>query len=94
MKYVNEKVADKVEQFYKTGNIVATNFLDPSEIVMVSGEIKYVEHFIWGGFEGAERKIILIGCEFVEKESVNSIVSEFIIPLRISLVGERRFNSS
>ena len=45
MKYVNERVADKVEQFYKSGKIVATNFLDPSEIVMVSGEVKYVSNF-------------------------------------------------
>lgn len=89
MKYVNEKVADKVEQFYKTGKMVATNFLDPSEIVMVTGEIKYVEHVIWGGFESAERKVILIGCEFVENESINSIFSEYISLLRINLPRER-----
>ena len=93
MKYVNERVSDKVEQFYKTGKVVATNFLNPSELVMVSGEIKYVEHAIYGGFEGAERKIILIGCEFVDYESANSVVSEFISVLRISLFGERYFLS-
>lgn len=89
MKYLNEKVADKVEQFYKSGNVVATNFLDPSEIIMVSGEIKYVEHAIWGGFDGAERKIILIGCEFVECDGVNSIACEFISALRINLLSDR-----
>ena len=94
MKYVCERVSDKVEQFYKTGKIVATNFFDPSELVMVSGEIKYVEHVIWGGFEGSERNVILIGCEFVENESLNSIASEFISALRINLVGKRCVVSS
>ena len=94
MKYMSERVSDKVEQFYKTGKVVATNFLDPSEIVMVSGEIKYVEHAIWGGFEGAERKIILIGCEFVEYSAANSVVSEFITALRINLLSERCFVTS
>lgn len=93
MKYVSERVSDKIEQFYKTGKVVATNFLDPSEIVVVSSEIKYVEHTICGGFEGAERKIILIGCEFVDYESANSVVSEFISVLRISLISERYFFS-
>lgn len=94
MKYINEKISDKVEQFYKTGKIVATNFLDPSEIIMISGEIKYVEHIIWGGFEDAERKVVLIGCEFEENESVNSIASEFISALRINLLSERYFVAS
>lgn len=94
MKYVSERVSDKVEQFYKSGKIVATNFLDPSEIILVSGEIKYVEHIIWGGFVSAERKVILIGCEFVENESINSIASEFISALRINLLSERYFVTS
>lgn len=94
MKYVSERVSDKVKQFYKLGKIVATNFLDPSEIVLVSGEIKYVEHVMWGGFEGAERKVILIGGELVENEAINSIASEFILALRITLVSERCFITS
>lgn len=94
MKYVNERVSDKVEQFYKLGKIVATNFLDPSEIIMVSGEIKYVEHAIWGGFDGAERKIILIGCDFEVGKKINSTAAEFISALRINLIGERSFISS
>ena len=81
MKYINEKVSDKVEQYYKFAKVVATNFLDPSELVQVTGELKYVEHFIWGGFEGAERKIILIGVE--NKEELNEDVSEFITVVRV-----------
>lgn len=89
MKYINERVLHKIEQFYKTGKIVATNFLDPSEVIMVSGEIKYVEHIVWGGFEKAERKVILIGYNLEMGEDVNSIASEFISVLQISLFSER-----
>lgn len=82
MKYISEKISDKVEQYYKTEKIVATNFLDPSEIVQVLGEVKYVEHIMWGGFNGAERKIILIGAN--ENGNINEIAGEFISILRIS----------
>ena len=81
MKYIGEKISDKVEQYYNSGKVVATNFLDPSEIVQVMGEVKYVEHFMWGGFDDAERKIIFIGVEGLEElgESVN----DFITLLRV-----------
>lgn len=87
MKYVSQRVSDKVEQFYKMGKVVSTNFFDPSEIVMILGEIKYVPHVIWGGFDGAERKIVLIGCEIEDCEYVNLIASEFISVLRISVIN-------
>lgn len=82
MKYISEKISDKIEQYYKFGKIIATNFLDPSELVQVLGEIKYVEHTMWGGFDNAERKIILIGVD--AKENINEIAGEFISVLRIS----------
>lgn len=88
MKYICERVADKVEQFYNLGKVVATNFLDPSEIVTVSKEIKYVEHAIWGGFENAERKIILIGFDSELEDDVRYVASEFISALRISVSND------
>ncbi|MBQ8300075.1 MAG: hypothetical protein IJX99_09565 [Clostridia bacterium] len=85
MKYINEKVADKVEQFYKSGNSVATNFLDPSELVSVMHEVKFVEHCVWGGFEDAERKIIIVGEEMIDAEK-----QEFLTVIRVS--GEMNFS--
>lgn len=81
MKYINDKIADKVEQFYKDGKVVATNFLDPSELVSVQKEVKYVEHCMWGGFDDAERKIIIIGEEQVDAEK-----QEFVTVIRIKAV--------
>lgn len=63
MKYIKDKVADKVEQYYKSGTTTHTYFLDPAEIVEVMGEVRYVEHCFWGGFEDSERKIVVIGME-------------------------------
>ncbi len=87
MKYINEKIADKVEQYYKYEKVVATNFLDPSEIVNVKSELKYVDYISWGGFENAERKIILIGLDIAENE-VNDFAKEYITVLRVDASGE------
>lgn len=78
MKYINEKVSDKVEQYYNNGKSIATNFLDPSEILSVSHEVKCVEHCMWGGFEDAERKIIIIGEELVDIEK-----QDFLCVIRV-----------
>lgn len=83
MKYIGEKVSDKVEQFYNSGKVVSTNFLDPSEIVQVLGELRYVEHFLWGGFEEAERKVVLIGAENLAE--LNCEVTEFITVIRVQI---------
>ena len=63
MKFLADKILDKVNKFYETGEVQVTNFLDPAEIVEVRSAIKYVETSIFGGFEGAERAVILIGDE-------------------------------
>ena len=81
MKYIYERVSDKVEQFYTSGKIVATNFLDPSEVMQVMGAVKFVEHTCWGGFDSAERKIILVGIEV--SENVNDVAQDFISAIRI-----------
>lgn len=78
MKYIIEKISDKVEKFYKSGKAIATNFLDPAEVIGVMHEVKFVEHFLWGGFDGAERKIIVIGEEMIDTER-----QEFLAAIRI-----------
>ena len=78
MKYIIEKISDKVEKFYKSGKAIATNFLDPAEVIGDMHEVKFVEHFLWGGFDGAERKIIVIGEEMIDTER-----QEFLAAIRI-----------
>lgn len=81
MKYIGDKVSDKIEQFYNSGKVVATNFFEPPEVVQVMGELRYVEHITWGGFEAAERKIIFIGVEHLEE--LENQINDFITVLRI-----------
>jgi len=71
------KVADKIKIYEKTGKIVTTNFLDPAEIMDVENLISKLPNCCFGGFEKAERKIILFGTEDVE------IAKEWITIIRI-----------
>ncbi len=86
MKYINEKVSDKIEQYYKSAKVVATNFLDPSEMVQVLGELRYVDHFMWGGYDDAERKIVLIGAGNIEE--IGEKITDFVVVLRIESTGK------
>lgn len=60
MKYINARILDKINEYYTTGEIVATNFLDPSELVEVRSTLNQVENVAFGGYENAERKVIII----------------------------------
>lgn len=81
MKYINARISDKVNQFYKTGEITTSQFMDPSELIEVAGAIRHVPHVTFGGYEDAERKIIFIGAE---EDGVSDIFSEFISIIRIT----------
>ena len=74
MKFLADKIADKVNKFYETGEVQVTNFLDPAELVEISATIRYVEHVAYGGFDGAERKVLIIGTENVEDNSHLAVI--------------------
>ena len=63
MKFIAGKIADKVNEFYSSGVVVASNFLEPSEVVEVKGVLKNTPFVLYGGFEKAERKVIFIGAD-------------------------------
>ena len=71
------KIVDKIKLCEKTGKLVSTCFLDPAELIDVENIISKVPNCCFGGFEDAERKIILIGIEDVEK------IKEYIAIIRI-----------
>ena len=74
MKFLADKISDKVDKYYETGEVQVTNFLDPAELVEVSATIRYVEHVAYGGFGDAERKVLFIGVENVENNSHLALV--------------------
>lgn len=61
------KIADKIKIYEKSGKVISTNFLDPSEIMDVENLISKLPNCCFGGFESAERKIILIGTEEIQE---------------------------
>lgn len=74
MKFLADKISDKVNKFYETGEVQATNFLDPAELVEISGTIRYIEHVTYGGFDEAERKVLFIGAEEADYEQHLALV--------------------
>lgn len=74
MKYVLAKIADKVNQFYSTGEVTNTFFLDPAEIIEGKSALKNVEYCTYGGYDDAERKIIFVGTETLEEQDVVGLV--------------------
>lgn len=60
------KVLDKIKLYEKTGKIISSCFLDPSELIDVENIISKVPNCCSGGFKDAERKIILFGTEEIE----------------------------
>lgn len=76
--FVVAKIVDKIRLYEKTGKLVSTQFLDPSEILEVENLISKLPNCCFGGFENAERKIILLGSEEIEeaKEKIQIITIE------------------
>ena len=57
------KVADKIRKYEKTGEVCASNFLDPSEIVDAQVIARKYLSFFCGGYLNSERKILIIGSD-------------------------------
>jgi len=61
------KILNKIKQFEKTGEACATDFLDPLDVIDNHEIYKNYEYILYGGYEEAERKVLVIGTENVEK---------------------------
>ena len=71
------KIVDKMKLYEKTGKIISSCFLDPSELVDVENIISKVPNCCYGGYEEAERKIILFGTEEIDD------VEEWLTVIRV-----------
>ena len=63
MEYTIAKIKDKIKLYEKTGKIISSFFLTPTELVEISSALKSIPYCMCGGFDEAERKIIIIGTE-------------------------------
>lgn len=76
MDYNIAKIKDKIKLHEKTGKVMNTNFLTPLEINEALSLLRGIEYIVNGGFDEAERKILIIGSADVE-------ISDFCKVLRI-----------
>lgn len=76
MDYCVSKVRDKIRFYEKTDIISSTNFLTPAEVEEALPVLRGKEFCLSGGFEEAERRIIIIGTK-------DDVISEFCNCLRI-----------
>ena len=55
------RILDKIKSYEKSGEIVSTAFLDPREIIEYESLYRKIPHYLDGGFDSAERKILVLG---------------------------------
>lgn len=68
------KVLDKFRLFEKTHRLTNTNMLDESEFASVLKCLNGIEYFAFGGYENAERKVIVFGSSNVNFEEFISVI--------------------
>jgi len=74
MEYVVAKIRDKMRIFEKSGKAVSTFFLTPAEVQEARNVLKNIEYAILGGYDEAERRIIVIGNESANLTDYLSII--------------------
>lgn len=74
---VKSKIIDKLNIYEKTGDIQATNFLDPLDIIENASIYSKHLHYLYGGMENSERKRLIIGTDEPE------LAKDFISIIRI-----------
>lgn len=81
MNYNIAKIRDKLRLYEKTNKVISTNFLTPAEIDEVLPVIKNCDFCLTGGFDEAERRVVIIG-------SNQECISDFCTVLRFVAVND------
>lgn len=77
------KILDKIRQFEKTEKVTSTYFLDPREVFEYENLYRNVNHLLFGGFDDAERKILIIGKDAPDVDEYISLL-EITVPHSVS----------
>lgn len=90
-KILVSQVFDKINQMNKTQKIESTDFLDMYQISLVENVLKkinYENYILYGGYEDAERKILIVFPEKYNKEMIEKNYSKLISIVRVTLSDE------
>lgn len=85
------KIEDKIRISKIQNKITNTEFLNENQIIFVKKELiklKEKQYFLFGGYEEAARKILIIYPEKIEKEEVIKNVNNIVTAIRIQLPNE------
>lgn len=87
-KYLLSFILDKINFVETRNKIENTNFLDMHQISLVEAflkKIKYTNYILWGGYENAERKILLLYPEKLNETMVAKNYTKILGIIRIQL---------
>lgn len=73
LKYLLIQVLDKVEIVLRTHDIKTTDFLNPYELKRITEVLSSFENIAWidsGGYEGAERKLLIVFQDYLLPETI------------------------
>ena len=82
------KIADKIEFVEIRKNIEITDFLDMYQISLVENflrKIKYNNYILFGGYENAERKVLIIYNDVYNEDEIKLKYSEIFNIVRVKL---------
>ena len=92
-KLLISQVLDKIENMEKTQKIMITNFLDMYQISLVESFLKKLDfdnYKLYGGFENAERKVLIVFPNKYTDEMLIKNYNKFIKIIRIELPEEEK----
>ncbi len=72
------RILDKIRVYQNKGEVTSTSFLDPREIFEYQNLYENVSHYLDGGYEEAERKILVIGKEEKDEKDDYLAILEII----------------
>ena len=81
-------ILDKIKFVEKTNKIQNTNFLNMQQISLVESfleKIKYTNYILWGGYGKAERQVLIIYPDKLNKEMVEKNYTKIMSIIRIKL---------
>ena len=87
------QVLDKIEQMGKTQKIESTDFLDMYQVSLVGTflkKINFENYKLYGGFEDAERKILIVYPEKYNEEMLSKNYGKLLNIVRVQLGEEEK----
>lgn len=82
---LGKRIVDIANRVLKSHDVMTTSFLDPHQINIAKGILNAfdgVDYIIEGGYNDAERNIIVVYPEYLEKESIESSIGFIRIKIK------------